>query len=89
MSKGGDLTKGFARIYCENCKKSMLLPFSCIRLRPPGYAVTRGAVVASTPHRARRALVRGPSCHEKKVLLVEEELLAPEMAYANDPEFAA
>ena len=25
----GDLTKGFARIYCENCKKSMLLPFSC------------------------------------------------------------
>ncbi len=24
-----DLTKGFARIYCENCKKSMLLPFSC------------------------------------------------------------
>jgi transposase-like protein len=25
----GDLTKGFARIYCEKCKKSMLLPFSC------------------------------------------------------------
>jgi hypothetical protein len=25
----GDLSKGFARIYCENCKKSMLLPFSC------------------------------------------------------------
>ncbi|MDP6526781.1 MAG: transposase zinc-binding domain-containing protein, partial [Kiritimatiellia bacterium] len=25
----GDLTKGFARIYCEDCKKSMLLPFSC------------------------------------------------------------
>ena len=25
----GDLTKSFARIYCENCKKSMLLPFSC------------------------------------------------------------
>jgi len=24
----GDLTKGFARIYCEDCKKSMLLPFS-------------------------------------------------------------
>jgi len=68
----GDLTKGFARIYCENCKKSMLLPFSCIRLRPAGYAVTRGSVVASTPHRARRALVRGPSCHEKKVLLFGE-----------------
>jgi len=41
----GDLTKGFARIYCEDCKKSLLLPFSCIRLRPPGYAVTRGALV--------------------------------------------
>jgi len=26
---GGDFTKGFAHIYCENCKKSMLLPFSC------------------------------------------------------------
>ena len=26
----GDLTKGFARIYCENCKKSMLLPLTCI-----------------------------------------------------------
>jgi len=25
----GDLTKGFARIYCEDCKQSMLLPFSC------------------------------------------------------------
>jgi hypothetical protein len=25
----GDLTKGFARIYCENCKKSMLMAFSC------------------------------------------------------------
>jgi hypothetical protein len=25
----GDLTKGFARVYCENCKKSMLLSFSC------------------------------------------------------------
>ena len=24
----GDLTKGFARIDCENCKKSMLLPLS-------------------------------------------------------------
>jgi hypothetical protein len=24
----GDLSKGFARIYCENCKKSMLLPRS-------------------------------------------------------------
>ena len=31
----GDLTKGFARIYCENCKKSMLLPFSC-KGRGPG-----------------------------------------------------
>ena len=27
----GDLAEGFARIYCENCKKSMLLPFSCMR----------------------------------------------------------
>jgi len=36
-----------ARIYCEDCKKSMLLPFSCIRLRPPGYAVTRGPLVLS------------------------------------------
>jgi hypothetical protein len=25
----GDLTKGFARIYCENCKKSMLLKKLC------------------------------------------------------------
>ena len=25
----GDRTKGFARIYCENCKKSMLLQSSC------------------------------------------------------------
>jgi hypothetical protein len=33
----GDLTKGFARIYCENCKKSMLLPFSCIRLRSASF----------------------------------------------------
>ena len=32
----------------------------------------QGPVVASTPHRARRALVRGPSCHEKKVLLFGE-----------------
>ena len=31
--------------------------------------------MVSTPHRARRALVRGPSCYEKKVLLFGEFII--------------
>ena len=49
----GDLSKGFARLHCAKCNKDYLLAFSCIRLRPAGYAVTRASLVAPALHRSR------------------------------------
>ena len=45
----GDLTKGFARIYCENCKKSMLLPLSCIPYYTSSVLSNIPAVLQSFP----------------------------------------